>query len=114
MQHPAQDRVKLAFEDLEDGIRTSADEYEVQDLVGKGRRVVVESRGAAKKLARKLQRGLAKFGEEKQKELRVTMKSTKLSGGLGPAYGSVTHSETMAPSSEPQRPACERRRVRVR
>ena len=64
MQHPAQDRVKLAFEDLADRMEVAADVYEVQNIVGKGRRVVVESRGAAKKLARKLQHNLAKFGAE--------------------------------------------------
>lgn len=100
MPRPAQDRVRLAFEDLEDRIRTSTDKYEVQDLVEKGRRVVVESRGAAKKLARKLQRGLVKFGENKQKDLRVTGKSTEVSGGFGSVHGSVKRSETMAAAPE--------------
>lgn len=112
MPHPAQDRVKLAFEDLEDRIRISTDQYEVKGLVEKGRRVVVESRGAAKKLARKLQRGLVRFGEDKQKSLKVTGKSTEVSGGVGPAYGSVKRSEMMAPAPEPPKPAGRIRKAR--
>lgn len=97
-------RVKEIFEDLVNRMRVATSEEEVKAVVSLGQDTVDAASGPARDRARKLQKKLAKFGENKLSKIGVVKKGLKISGHVPGVGGSVSRFEEKSEPPKRRRP----------